>query len=110
MSNGCFIADKLLNVRLNLMVGLDSEWLSYDSGDKQSYTIVIATPIHYDKNSGVLTFVNDNGNEFYIHEDGIEIFWRADSGFNLEKSTTSTVKPKKNVNIDIMNVRTGAKK
>jgi len=89
--NGKFIATNFLNKKLELFIDLDSEWLSYADGDAQSYTIVIATPIDYDEDCGILKLRNDKGNEFYISEDFVKMFWEVGSGFRLSDSTTSTV-------------------
>lgn len=88
---GKFIAKKFMDTKLQLFVGLDSEWLSYADCDAQSYTIVIATPIEYDDSSGILTFRNDKNQKFYISEEFIKMFWVSDSGFKLNDNTTSTI-------------------
>lgn len=88
---GKFIANNLMDKRLEMFVNLDSEWLSYQDGDAQSYTIVMATPIAYDEDSGILTLKNDKNQTFYVNEGFIDAFWEADSGFKLSDSTTSTL-------------------
>jgi len=92
MGNGKFIAKKLINQKLELFIGLSSEWLSYADGDAQSYTLVICTPSDYDEESGVLIVENDQGQIFYIHEECIQMFWKADSGFKLLENTSSTIR------------------
>jgi hypothetical protein len=102
--NGKFINKTLQGERLELFIGLDSEWLSYADGDAQSYTIVIATPKEFDEETGVLTLENTRGQIFYMHEDTIQMFWIADSGFKLIENTTSTIRTGKShsKNRDIM--------
>ena len=90
--NGKFIANNLLNQQLELFIGLDNEWLSYADGDVQAYTIVIAVPKAYDEESGVLTLENDQGQQFYICEDTIQMFWKFGSGFKLVENTSSTMR------------------
>lgn len=89
--HGKFIAENFINTKLDLFVGLDSEWLSYADCDAQSYTIVVAIPLAYDEASGILTFRNDKSQEFYISEEFIKMFWISGSGFKLNDNTTSTI-------------------
>jgi len=93
MANNCgrFIASKFMNAKLEMFIGLSSEWLTYADGDAQSYTIVIATPIEYDEDSGIMTLKNDRGQKFYVSEDSIQMFWLADEGFKLIENTSSTI-------------------
>lgn len=89
--HGKFIAENFLNHKLELFIGLDSEWLSYADGDAQSYTLVVATPLEYYEDSGMIKLINEKGKVFYMGEDFIKMFWEVDSGFRLNESTTSTV-------------------
>lgn len=88
---GKFIASKFMNKKLKMFVGLSSEWLSYADGDAQSYTIIIATPVEYDEESGIMTLRNDLGQEFYVAEESIQIFWSDASAFKLLENTSSTI-------------------
>jgi len=94
MANNCgkFIASKFMNKKLELFIGLSSEWLSYADGDAQSYTIILATPIDYDEPSGVITFKNDSGQVFYIDQGTIQMFWDVSSKFKLLENTSSTIR------------------
>lgn len=91
--NGKFLINKFKGTKMNLFVHLDSEWLKYADGDAQSYTIIVAVPIDYDEETGVLTLQNDKGQVFYIGEWFVQMFWEADSGFKLTENTTSTLHP-----------------
>jgi len=107
MPNGKFIANNLLNQKLELFVGFENEWLSYADGDVQAYTLLIATPTAYDVESGVITFVNDQGQEFYMDETKIQMFWKAETKFKLIENATSTMRSgkqwlKDKKNMDIM--------
>lgn len=102
MAIGKFIADNMLNKKLGLFVSLDHEWLNYSDGDTQSYSILIVIPTAYDEESGTLTCKNDVGQEFYINEDFINMFWEYKTNFNIRNNTTSTIKPNKKVNRDII--------
>jgi len=103
-NHGRFIATNLLNQELEMFIHLDSEWINYSDGDSQSYTILVATPIAYDQDSGILTLQNTAGQKFYIGEEFVEAFWTTASGFSLAKNTTSTVRPNglRNKKRDIM--------
>ncbi len=91
-NSGQFIADNLLNQKIEIFMGIDSEWLSYADGDAQSYTIVVAIPVSFDKNSGVLTLKNDRGQDFYLSESNIQMFWKSGTDFKLIENTTSTIR------------------
>jgi len=100
---GKFINDNLMNQKLELFIDLDSEWLSYQDGDAQSYTVLLATPKAYDEASGILTMEGELGHTFYLNEDSIDMFWKYDSGFSLTENSTSTIRPGKGKkNRDIM--------
>jgi hypothetical protein len=101
-ASGKFIINKFKGQRLDLFLHLDSEWLKYADGDAQSYTVIIAIPIDYDEESGVLTFHSETGNEFYIDESFIQMFWKSGSGFSLVENTNSTLYGSKKKNRDIM--------
>lgn len=92
MANGKFIAKNLLGTKLEMIIGLDAEWLKYADGDAQSYNILMATPREYDEESGVLIFESDKAQIFYINEDTIQVFWVAGNGFKFVENTTSTMK------------------
>jgi hypothetical protein len=98
---GKFIINNLMGQTLDLFISLDSEWLSYQDGESQSYTILIAVPKKYDEDSGILTMVGEQGHEFYLSEDSIDMFWKHNSGFAISHNATSSLKPKK-VYRDIM--------
>jgi len=90
---GKFIGEHLMNQKLELFIRLDSEWLAYQDGDAQSYTVLIAIPKSYDEESGILTMEGDSGSTFYLSEDCIDMFWMAGSGFKLAENSTSTIRP-----------------
>lgn len=89
---GKFIAKKFMSTKLEMFIGLSSEWLSYADGDAQSYTIIIATPVEYDEASGIITLRNDSGQLFYVAEESIQIFWPEGKGFKLIENTSSTIR------------------
>ena len=89
---GKFIAGKFMNQKLEMFIGLSSEWLTYADGDAQSYTLVIATPIEYDEDSGILTLQNDRNQVFYVSEETIQMFWPIGTGFKLIENTSSTIR------------------
>jgi len=93
MANNCgrFIANKFMDQKIEMFIGLSSEWLAYADGDAQSYTIVVAIPIEYDEDSGILTLKNDQNQIFYISEDSIQMFWERSAGFKLMENTSSTI-------------------
>ena len=92
-----------MDTKLNLSIGLDSEWLAYQDGDIQAYTILIATPVDYDEECGMLTMISETGHRFYLSEGTIEMFWVEGSGFSLFHNSTSTMRPLKGKsNKDIM--------
>lgn len=92
---GKFIGENLMNQQLELFIRLDSEWLAYQDGDAQSYTILLATPKEYDEESGILTMEGISGNTFYLAEGCIDMFWVAGSGFKLGNNSTSTIRPQR---------------
>ena len=94
MANNCgkFIASKFMNKKLEMFIGLSSEWLTYADGDAQSYTIIIATPVEYDEPSGVLTLRNDRGQKFYVNQESIQMFWEDTTDFKLIENTSSTIR------------------
>lgn len=91
-NHGKFISANLMNKELEMFISLDNEWLSYADGDVQSYTMIVATPVAYHEESGVLTFQNDLGHTFYMGEDFIQAFWETSSEFNLRENVTSTIR------------------
>ena len=91
-NNGKFIASKFMDKKLEIFIGLENEWLAYADGDVQAYTIIVATPIEYDEESGILTLRNDQNQKFYMNEETISMFWEADSGFRLIENTSSTMR------------------
>lgn len=91
-NSGKFIADNLMNQKIEIFMGLDNEWIAYADGDVQSYTIIIAIPIDFDAESGILTLTNDRGQEFYLSENNIQIFWKEGVGFKLIENTSSTIR------------------
>lgn len=101
---GKFINDNLMGKKLEIFVHLDSEWLSYQDGDAQAYTILLATPKAYDEDSGILTLEGQSGYTFYMAEGCIEMFWEVDSGFKMSENSTSTLRPnrRKKIYRDIM--------
>lgn len=100
-NHGKFISANFMNKKLKIFIDLDSEWLSYSDGDAQSYTILIATPIGYDTDSGIITMRNDRGQKFYMGEEFIKMFWLYETKFRLTENATSTIRPRKKL-IDIM--------
>ena len=105
-NSGQFIADNFMNQKIEIFTGIDSEWLNYADGDAQSYTLIIAFPVAFDANSGILTLRNDQGQKFYMSESNIQMFWKSGTDFNLIENTTSTIRTGKqwlkNPNRDIM--------
>lgn len=99
---GKFINNNLMNQKLELFIGNDSEWLSYQDGDYQSYTILLATPKAYDEETGILTMLSETGHTFYLAEGSIEMFWEAGNGFAVSHNSTSTMRPRKAKKRDIM--------
>lgn len=100
---GKFINKHFLNTKLEVFIHLDSEWLSYQDGEAQSYTVLMATPTKYDEESGILTMLSEDGRIFYLAEGVIEMFWEADNGFKLINTASSTLRPRKtNKKRDIM--------
>ncbi|KKM93794.1 hypothetical protein LCGC14_1204830 [marine sediment metagenome] len=91
-NSGKFIADNLMNQKIEIFMGLDNEWIAYADGDVQSYTIIVAIPIDFDDESGILTLTNDRGQEFYLSENNIQIFWKEGMGFKLIENTSSTIR------------------
>ena len=89
---GKFISKNFMNKKLEVFIGLDNEWLSYADGDVQSYTIIIATPVAYDEESGTMTLKNNTNQTFYLNEESIEMFWEIDSGFKLLENVSSTIR------------------
>ena len=101
-ANGKFIINRFKGQKLDLFIHLDSEWLKYADGDAQSYTVIRAIPIDYDDESGVITFNTETGDEFYMGEFFIQMFWKSGTGFSLVENTNSTLYGSKKKNRDIM--------
>lgn len=89
---GKLIAKKFMNKRIEMFVGLENEWLSYADGDVQAYTLIIATPIDYDEECGVIEFKTQDNSIFYVNEESIDMFWEAGKGFRLIEHTSSTIR------------------
>jgi len=103
---GKFIEKHLQNQKIELFVGDESDWYSYADNDSMSYVLIVATFKDYDEESGVLTMISEQGYEFYIAENKIEMFWKSGNNFNIMDTTTSTIrsgkKRLKGKNRDIM--------
>jgi len=100
---GKFMKKNMQDQRIELFVGEHREWVAYSEWNAISHIIVVGTFKDYDEDSGIITMVADTGHTFYISDEKIEMFWKADSGFDLILSSTATVKTSKgNKNRDIM--------
>lgn len=98
MSNrtGRFIEKYLQNQKIEMYVGDETDWFTYADNDSMSYVLIVATFKDYDDESGILIMLSEQGHEFYISESKIEMFWKADTGFNIMDTTTSTIRSGKN--------------
>ena len=106
-NTGKFMKKYLQDQKLEIYVGDESDWLSYADNDSMSYVLVIGTFKDYDEDSGVITLISETNHTFWIGEEKIEMFWKADTNFNIMETTTSTVRSgkqflKKAKNRDIM--------
>jgi hypothetical protein len=93
---GKFLKKNLQDQKLEIYVGDEADWFSYADNDSMSYVLIVGTFKDYDAESGVLTMISEQGKEFYIAEEKIEMFWKAGDNFNIMDTTTSTIRSGKN--------------
>jgi hypothetical protein len=105
---GKFINKHLKGKSVSMYIGDQAESLSYSDTETSSYAILVGTAHDYDDESGIITFVTEQGKKFYVAEVKIEVFWETESDFNILEITKSTVRGGKdwmkqeNKNRDIM--------
>jgi hypothetical protein len=66
--------------------------LSYSDTETSSYAVLVGIVKDYDNESGVITFMTEQGKTFYIAEVKIQVFWETDTDFNILEITKSTLR------------------
>lgn len=89
---GKFINKHMKGEKVQLYIGDEMDWFKYADNESMSYVLIVCTLKDYDEECGVITAISENGQEFYISEDKIEMFWKHGSKFNIMETSTSTVR------------------
>lgn len=89
---GKFIYKNFADQKIMLYSGDQNDWFKYQDNDSMAYVLVVGTVVGYDEECGVLTMRANNGEDFFVSEYGISMFWRADSKFRLVDNVTSTIR------------------
>jgi len=93
---GVFMKKHFQDKRIEIYVGDESDWYSYADNESMSYVLIVGTFRDYDDESGTITLTAETGHTMYISDYKVSMFWEADKGFNILKTTTSTIRSGKN--------------
>lgn len=100
---GKYLKKHFMDKKVELFTGENSEWVHYRDNDSMSLMLIVGTVKGYDEECGVLKMESETGHMMYINEHNLVMFWEADKGFNILRTTASTIRTgKKFQNRDIM--------
>jgi len=73
---GKFIFNNFYGKAIEFIMDFNSEWIEYADHTSINDTILSGVVQAYDEETGIITFMTINeGQEFYIAEDSITLFW-----------------------------------
>ena len=95
---GKFIIGKFKDKEVELFTGLESEYIELEQFSTFNRFIIRSVVKDYDEETGTLTLEDLRGRTFYLNEFKIELFWEADSGFELLETLRSMIQTGKSFN------------